>query len=239
MLTVLSTIRKGGAGKSAIATNLAGIWAQGQPTLLIDLDTQGDASTWLNVQGTGEALADALAGRCGLDRAIRETACKVDVAVGGEALGYVAEMVRPDAVARAIASVRNRGYRVVVIDCPPSLSRLVLAAWRAAPGAIPLVPVEGPGALRGVTHLGDAWEDAGLDRARLRPVLTRHAPRRKLDKAMEEQARALHDGVLESTIRETVVVSESAATRQPLITYAPGHPVTEDFRRVAREVARG
>ena len=88
MLTVLSTIRKGGAGKSAIATNLAAIWAQGQPTLLIDLDTQGDASTWLDVQGTGEALGDALAGRCGLDPAIRTASSGVDVAVGGEALGY-------------------------------------------------------------------------------------------------------------------------------------------------------
>jgi chromosome partitioning protein len=239
MLTVLSTIRKGGAGKSSLATNLAAIWAQGQPTLLIDLDTQGDASTWLDVQGTGEALADALAGRGGLDRAICTTGCGVDVAVGGEALGYVAETVRPDAVSRAIASVRDRGYRVVVIDCPPSLSRIVLAAWRSSPGAIPLVPVDGPGALRGVSHLGDAWEDAGLEVSRLRPVVTRQDRRRVLDRAIDEQARALFPRVLTSVIRESVVVAESAARRQPLITYAPRHAVTEDFRRLAREVARG
>lgn len=239
MLTVLSTIRKGGAGKSAIAANLAAIWAQGQPTLLIDLDTQGDASTWLDVQGTGEALSDALAGRRSLESAIRTAACGVDVAVGGEALGYVAETLQPDAVARAIGSVRDRGYRVVVIDCPPSLGRIVLAAWRASPDAIPLIPVEGPGALRGVTRFGDAWEDAGLERSRLRPLLTRHDPRRVLDRALDKQSRALFPGVLDSAIRESVVVGESAARREPLITYAPRHPVTEDFRRVAREVARG
>lgn len=239
MLTILSTIRKGGAGKSALATNIAAIWAQGQPTLLIDLDTQGDASTWLDVQGTGEALADALSGRCGLESAIRTSAFGVDVAVGGEALGYVRDTVRPDAVARAIASVGHRRYRVVVIDCPPSLNRIVVSAWRAAPDAVPLVPVEGPGSLRGVVHLGDAWDDAGLERARLRPVLTRNDRRRVLDRSLDEQARALFPGVLKASIRESVVVGESAAKRQPLIGYAPKHPVTEDFRRVAREVARG
>jgi chromosome partitioning protein len=239
MLTVLSTIRKGGAGKSALAANLAAVWAQGQPTLLIDLDTQGDASTWLDVQGTGEALADALAGRCGLDRAIRTSACGVDVAVGGEGLGFVAETVGPNAVSRAIASVQGRGYRVVVIDCPASLSQIVFAGWWASPEAIPLVPVEGPGALRGVTHLVDAWEDARLDPSRLRPVLVRHDARRVLDRAIDKQARALFPGALESRIRDSVVVGESAARRQPLITYAPRHPVAEDFRRLAREVARG
>ena len=158
---------------------------------------------------------------------------------GGGALGHVAEALRPDAVSRAIASVGHRGYKVVVIDCPPSLSRIVFAAWQASPAAIPLVPVEGPGALRAVTHLGDAWEDAGLERARLRPVLTRHDGRRVLDRAVEKQARGLFPGIMQATIRESVVVGESAARRQPMITYAPRHPVVEDFRRLAREVSRG
>lgn len=235
-----TTNRKGGSSKTTLAVNLAAAWAQGQRTLLLDLDEQGDASAWLGVEDTGEALADALAGRTGLDTAIRATEAGVDVAPAGEALGYVADGLRPDAVRRALDSVRDRGYRVVVLDCPPSLSRVVLAAWQAAPEVRALVPVDGPTALRAVGRLRHAWEDAGLDPARMRIVLTRHDGRRVLDRELARQAVALHgDAVLESRIRESVIVGESAGWRRPLLLHAPTHPVTEDLRRVAREVAHG
>lgn len=239
-MTVVVSNRKGGSGKTTLAVNLATAWAQGQRTLFVDLDEQGDASTWLGVEDTGEALADALAGRTGLDAAIRTTESGVDVAPAGEALGYVADRLRSDAVRRALESVRHRGYRVVVLDCPPSLSRIVLAAWKAAPEVRALVPIDGPKALRAVGRLRYAWEDAGLDPARMRIVLTRHDGRRVLDRELAHQTVALYgDAVLQSRIRESVIVGESAGWRRPLLFHAPTHPITEDLRHVAREVARG
>lgn len=70
-MLVVTTNRKGGSSKTTLAVSLAAAWAQGQRTLLVDLDEQGDASVWLGVEDTGEGLADALAGRTALETAIR------------------------------------------------------------------------------------------------------------------------------------------------------------------------
>lgn len=239
-MIVAVTNRKGGSSKTTLAVHLSTAWAQSQRTLLLDLDEQGDASAWLGVEDTGEALADALAGRTRLDAAIRTTESGVDVAPAGEAIGCMAENLRPDAVRRALETISTRGYRVIVIDCPPSLARIVLAAWTAAPDVRALVPVDGPEALRAVERLRNAWEDAALDLTRMQIVLTRYDARRVLDRELARQAVALYgDAVLRSRVRESVIVGESAAWRRPLLLHAPMHPVAEDLRRVAREVAHG
>jgi chromosome partitioning protein len=238
MKTLICSNRKGGSTKSTIAVNVAAAYAQGTRTLLIDLDAQGDASTWLGVEESGEALADALSGRVGLEAAIRTTPAGIDVAAGGEALGYLSNSVGPDAVRVAINSVRSRRYGYVVIDCPPALSSIVLAGWRAAPDAVVLIPVDGPAALRAVGRFRNAWLDAGLDESRLRVVLTRFDRRRLLDQALAKEAEATMPGaVLKSRVRESVIVPESAGWRRPLVIHAPLHPLTEDIRCVAREVA--
>lgn len=239
-MVVIGTNRAGGSGKTSVAVNLAALWGQGQKTLVIDLDEQGDASSWLGVEDTGEALADALTGRTGLAGAIHTTACGVDLAPAGEALSYVADRVQLDGVRNALDSVRHRGYGVIVIDCPPSLRRIVHAAWLAGPAVRAVVPVDSPKALRGVARLRHAWEDAGLDARAMRIAVVRHDGRRVLDRALDRKARELYGAtVLTASIRESVVVSESAAWHNPLVLHAPTHPVTDDFRRLAREVANG
>ena len=238
MLTIAMSNHKGGSGKTSLAVNVAAAYGQGQPTLLIDLDPQADASAAMGINDdTGEALADALMGRVRLDAAIRTTEWGVDVAPGGEAVGRIVDSVSPDAVRTAIASVRSRRYRVIVIDCPPALSRLVLAAWRAAPDAITVLPVDNPSALRAVRRFRAAWGEAGLDPSRLRVVLTRFDERRVIDRKLAEEAREAPEILIEARIRESVVVPESAAWQKPLIAFAPRHALTEDVRRVARELA--
>ena len=240
MRTILITNRKGGSTKTAVATNLAALYAQGLRVLLIDLDPQADASAWIGVHDTGEALADALLGRASLQDAIRPSESGVDVAPGGEAIDHISERVAPDAVRRALSSLGACNYAIVVIDCPPSLTPLVLSAYRVAPDARAVVPVDGPRALAGVQRLRYAWEDAGVDTARMQVLLSRHDSRRILDRSLAEEAsRKYGTAVLQSRVRDSVVVGESAGWRRPLVLHAPTHPVTEDFRRLAREVYHG
>lgn len=240
MKVFLVTNRKGGSGKTALCVNLSGLYAQGARVLVLDLDPQGDASAWLGVQDSGEALADALQGRTSLETAIQPTESGIDLAPAGEAVDHVAERVSQDAVRRALASVGAGKYDTVVIDCPPALTPLVLSAYRASPEARAVVPVDGPRALAGVARLRFAWEDAGLDTSRLRVALTRFDGRRVLDRSLAEEAQSRYgDAVLQSRIRESVIVGESAGWRRPLVLHAPTHPATEDFRRLAREVAHG
>jgi cellulose biosynthesis protein BcsQ len=50
MISIISTARKGGCGKSGLAANLAAILAEDRRVLRIDLDNQGDASTFLDIE---------------------------------------------------------------------------------------------------------------------------------------------------------------------------------------------
>jgi chromosome partitioning protein len=230
--------RKGGAGKTAVAVNIAACYGQGVRCLLVDMDTQADASVQYGIEDSGEALPTALTGRGPLAAAIHETAAGVDVAPAGEALGRIADSVHPDALSRALTGIRDHGYAAIVIDCAPGLDRLVAAAWRAADRT--LVPVDGPDALRGAAKLRHAWDDLGLDPTRLSLVLTRYDGRRVLDRALADRALKLYGpALLASRVRESVIVGEAAAWRMPLVLHAPTHWVTDDLRRVAKEVHGG
>jgi chromosome partitioning protein len=234
------TSRKGGVGKTTVAVGLASSAAHMQRTLLVDLDPQGDASTWLDVPDTGERLADALLGKSSLSNAIREGACGVDVAPAGEALSYVADRVSRDALRRALDSLTGPAYGAIVIDCPPSLSSLVVAGWHASPSVMGLVPIDGPSGWRAVARLRQAWQDAGLDPKRLRGVLTRYDHRRVIDRELARQIEERSPSWLLSTrMREGVVVPEAAASRRPLFLHAPRHRITDDMRRIAQEVYHG
>jgi chromosome partitioning protein len=234
-MIIAVTNRKGGSGKTAIAANLAVCYAQAMKTLLIDLDIQADASALLGIEDSGEALSSALIGRGSLETAIRESSSGVDVAPAGEALGHISEAAHADSLRRALASINSRGYRAVVIDCAPGLDPLSVAAWRAA--SLALVPVDGPEGFRAVARLRHAWDDLRLDSTRMRLVHTCHDSRRILDRELVRQAEATYAGaVMETRIRESIVVRESAAWRVPLVLYSPTHWVADDMRRLAREV---
>lgn len=230
------TNHKGGTGKTTIAVNLSACWAQGQRVLLLELDDQGDASTSLGVPGTGELLADALTGRRSMAEAIQTSEFGVDVAAAGEALGYVSGTLGPDAVRKALAPVIGR-YDFIVIDCPPGLSSVSQAGWRAAPGTRALIPIDGPAGFRAAMRVQQAWTESKADGA-LHVVLTRYDRRRVLDCEVALQVRQVFgNSALPMTVRETVAVRESSARRRPLIIDSPLHPVTDDLRRLAREVA--
>lgn len=234
---IVVTNHKGGSGKSTLAVNLSACWAQGQRTLLIDLDDQADASASLGVDDSGEALANALTGRSSLGDAIQTTPSGVDLAPSGEALAFVADTLGPDAVRRALATLAQ-DYRFIVVDCPPGMHGLVLAGWRCAPMALGIVPVDGPEGLRGANRLRRAWAETGLDADRLRLVVTRFDGRRILDREIDRQAREKFGGaVLGARVRESVIVRESAGWKEPLVRHAATHAVTEDLRRLAREMA--
>lgn len=237
------TVRKGGAGKTMLASNLASIWAEaGNSVLLVDFDAQADSSEQFNIYDDGEALAAALTGAKPLEEAIRATSWGFDLAPAGEALAEVADTVRIDSVDRCLRQGAAQAYDVIVLDCAAALTRLTASAWHAidARDGIAVAPVDGPRALRKIAVMDQAWRDLGLDTSRMRIVLNRHDHRRIIDQRLEQDTEARYGpAVLTTRIRDSIVVQESSAYREPLIELAPRHPLTRDIRALAAEVHRG
>ena len=136
---------KGGVGKTTISLGLASAaYAKGLKTLVVDLDTQCDASTGLGAIGDFETTVMDVIKRPQhgvVHKAIlpstwnKAQPSKIDVLVG-EPLAAAFDTPNPTLrdiwkLEEALSRVENE-YDLVIIDTPPSLNGLTRSAWAAS-----------------------------------------------------------------------------------------------------------
>src|SRR4051794_14716627 len=138
--------QKGGVGKTTTAVNVAACIAEaGYPTLLVDVDPQGNATTGLGVAREAPGLYDVLGGDVAVQEALRESDVEnLSLLVSTPDLaGATMELPRlagsEQRLREALAPVRER-FGFILLDCPPSLGPLTVNALVAADRVI--VPVQ-------------------------------------------------------------------------------------------------
>jgi len=243
--------QKGGVGKTTTAINLGtALAAVGKPTLVIDLDPQGNASTGLGIYQADRKLTsyDVLLSGAPIREAVTPTRIP--------GLSIVPSTVDLSAAELELAGVAGRNFRLrdalqelgndgtefeyVLIDCPPSLGILTVNAMAAADAAV--VPLQCEFfALEGLSQLLKTLE---LVRAGLNPcleiqgiILTMFDKRNNLSEQVAEDVRAhLGDKVYQTIIPRNVRISEAPSHGLPALVYDLRCPGSQAYIKLAGEL---
>lgn len=240
--------QKGGVGKTTTAVNLAASVAVAEvPTLLVDLDPQGNASSGVGVppRSITRSVYECLIGSASFDDVVVQTAVpNLDLLPATRDLVAVeVELVdepdRAERLARVLHAAMESGrrYEHIFIDCPPSLGLLTVNALAAASRV--LVPLQGEYyALEGLTYLMDT-----IDRVKrsLNPeleldglVLTMFDPRSNLAQQVAEEVKR-HFYVYRAVIPRNVRLSEAPSHGKPILLYDARAKGCEAYLALARE----
>ena len=247
--------QKGGVGKTTTAVNLAACAAlDGQRTLLVDMDPQGNATSGLGVDRsalescvydllTNEALQEDPAGA--LERAVKPTVVEnlslvpATIDLAGADLSLATVIARETRLRHALVPA-HEAFDLILIDTAPSLGLLTINSLAAAAGA--LIPIQCEYyALEGLSQLLHVIR---LVQGQINPalvihgvVLTMYDGRANLSAEVAAEVREhLGSKVYQRTIPRNIRLAEAPSHGMPAVVHDPSCRGAKAYWDLYREV---
>jgi chromosome partitioning protein len=243
MRKIAVALSKGGVGKTTTAVNLsAGLADLGARVLLVDMDTQGQASKALGVK-TQSGLADLISNATSLEEAIFEARDRLWLLAGGrELVGLKREIARKDFGGERTVSdgleQLDGNYDYVIVDTAPGWDTLTINALFYVTEVIAPVAVEAM-ALQGLREFGVSL--GAIQRYRQQLALAYILPTfmdgrvKKSQQIYDKLVENYHDRVCEP-IRYNVRLSEAPGLGKTIFEHAPRSVGAENYRALVARI---
>jgi len=239
--------QKGGVGKTTSAVNIASYLAISEaPTLLIDMDPQGNATTGIGIRpGTYEnSIYDLIIKKESIEKTIIKTELKyLDVIpASGKLVGAEVELVnqyaREKFLKEGLENVLGK-YKFIIIDSPPSLGLLTLNVLTACNSII--IPIQCEYyALEGLSqllntirlvqkHLNSDLEIEGI-------LITMYDNRLNLSRqVVQELHEYFGDKVYKTYINRNVRLGEAPSHGKPILLYDATSTGAQNYMNLVTE----
>jgi chromosome partitioning protein len=240
-------LSKGGSTKTTTAAELiVELARRGRRVLAIDGDEQGNLTTRLGI--TDDTPLDGVAADVILGALTpKQAAAPAPAVPGADVLAGTHDLANLHQRPEAITSLRDQlpaltDWDDVVIDTPPAMGIITLAALAAADQVIAAVACETE-ALYQLDRLAEVIQ------SRVRPVLrpgqnihwiipTRHDARRLLDREIIADLAKHWPGRVTNPIREAVAARDAFTAGLPVSIYAADAGIADDYRQALATILK-
>lgn len=224
--------QKGGVGKTSTTLGIASAAVNhGLRTLVVDTDPQGNATTALGVDAADRFdLNDLIEANTSDPDAVREVIVPSTWAGNIDVIPASLDLAKRDGDNTPMVEFRLRkalnliadDYDLILIDCSPSVGKLVMSALIASSHVLVIAEPSAP-ALAGVENLRETIEaiqeyaNENLSIAGI--VVNRAVNTREAQHRISELQEAFGDGVLEPHVPMRSVVAEALGAQTPVHAY--------------------
>lgn len=241
------TNKKGGVGKTTTAINIAAYCADmGKKVLLVDIDSQGNATTGLGFSKSAlkKSVYNVLIEDDSAAANILPTQVKLldvlpaNVDLTGAEVDLVYKRNRERILKNALEKIRA-DYDYIFIDCPPSLGLLTINAWVASDSII--IPMQSEYyALEGVSQL---MNTIAMVKQHLNPqlqiegvVITMYDGRALISKQITAEIKKFFKSKLfEIIIPRNVRLAEAPSHGVPILLHDPKCVGARAYKALAEE----
>ncbi len=251
MRTIAIVNQKGGCGKTTVSINLASTLAKaGRKTLLVDMDPQGHCAVGLAIpeEQIEQSIYDVLISTADdrpmhVDEVLWEIGEGLELAPSSIDLAALEQQMagvagREDCLKKVLTRLESK-YDFVVIDCPPAVGLLTLAALRAATDVI--VPAEtGYFSLHGLSRQLDTLSilcRQCSQELNVKVLASMYDIRTKMGREILGELRKLFgDRMFKTVVNFNTKLKEAASLGQPISEYDPVSKGYKDFQSLVTEI---